>query len=63
LSLVSAVVWAALIMGLVLVSQNAWVNFVGPSPWWTLLVPLALIVIFVRWLGHLPEHALAQQPD
>ena len=63
LSLVSAVVWASLIMGLVLVSRNAWVDFVGPSPWWTLLVPLTLVVIFVRWLGHLPEHALAQQPD
>jgi membrane protein DedA with SNARE-associated domain len=58
LSVVSAVGWAAAVMAIVTGSHHAWLGLVGPSGWWTLVVPLALIVIFVRWLGRLPEKAL-----
>jgi membrane protein DedA with SNARE-associated domain len=63
LSVLSSMCWAAAIMGLVTGSHHAWLNLVGPARGWTLLVPLTLLVLFVRWLGHLPEHALEQQGD
>lgn len=60
LSLVSAVGWAAAVMALVTGSHRGWLGLVGPSRWWTAIVPLTLIVSFVRWLGRLPQKAIEE---
>src|SRR3954471_3608029 len=60
LSVVSAVGWAAAVMAIVTGSHHAWLGLVGPSRWWTVIVPLALVVIFVRWLGRLPQKSIEE---
>jgi membrane protein DedA with SNARE-associated domain len=51
LNLVSAFAWASAIMLLVVKVGPGALASIGLSGWWAPIVPAALVLIFVRWLG------------
>src|SRR5438477_7382189 len=54
LNLVSALGWAASIMLLVRAGSKTLIAF-GLDVWWGPLIPAAIVIIFLRWLGRPPR--------
>lgn len=62
LSLFSSLGWAAAIMGTIAWLGPASFAELGIKAWWTPLVPAALVLSFVLWLGRAPGLSVPQGP-
>jgi membrane protein DedA with SNARE-associated domain len=62
LSLVSSAGWAAAIMGFIAWLGPASLAELGLRAWWTPLVPAALVLSFLYWLGRVPSLSVRNEP-
>jgi membrane protein DedA with SNARE-associated domain len=67
INLLSAFVWASLILGLVAWVGPAWLSDIGISGWWTVVVPAAFILVAFRLASRAAKtemaHLVPDAPD